>query len=69
MSPHHAPSPPPPPHQRTTAATATNTATTTVVATDGSEESQTAQLHWVPNLGVVKQQSFDNTNLELASEP
>lgn len=43
--------------------------TRTVIATDGSEESQTAQLHWVPNLGVVKQQSFDNTNLELASEP
>lgn len=42
---------------------------TTIDPVAGTEESETAQLHWVPGLGVVKQQSFDNTVLELSTEP
>jgi hypothetical protein len=43
--------------------------TRTTVDVDGAEVSDSALLHWVPELGVVKQASFDDTNLELSSKP
>ncbi len=43
--------------------------TRTVVDAAGAESSEIAQLHWVPELGVVKHDAFDDTRLELTVTP
>jgi hypothetical protein len=41
----------------------------TIIDADGAEETDTAVLHWAPDVGIVKHETFDGITLELSEGP
>ena len=43
--------------------------TTAIVDATGAEDTETAVLHWAPDTGIVKHETFDGVTLELSAAP